>query len=408
MIYNNNFKTTRIEARFIIDIENKEVPLLELLSNALIYTTKKYNTRKDFINKTKDLYDTIVAGNIKNDGNRISLVLSLSFLDNKYSTDNLLSEVIDFLHEIIFNPNIVDNKFDKESFEAIKLSVNSNLETIIEDKSRYSRLRLFEILNEDNNNYLSPVSKEYKEIIENTNEEDLSNFYNKVINNSKLNIVILGNIDFENTEKLFKDKFDNFTSKKIDIIPFKEYEKNKKVLTRFESDKSQQAKLNIACNVDSNLSKYEKEVVIQIYNLILGGFANSLFFKNIREKYSLCYYISSNYFYYENILFIRSGISKNNYDKVIELIKKEMKKVQDGKFNESLLSEAKETYISILKSTMDYPSSLISNYYDNKIDGISLFNDRFADIEKVTVDDVKNIAKKIDLNTIYMFGGDSK
>jgi hypothetical protein len=24
------------------------------------------------------------------------------------------------------------------------------------------------------------------------------------------------------------------------------------------------------------------------------------------------------------------------------------------------------------------------------------------------VDDVKNIAKKIDLNTIYMFGGDSK
>ena len=64
MIFNNNFKTTRIEARFIIDIEKKEVPLLELLSNALIYTTKKYNTRKDFINKTKDLYDAITNVNV--------------------------------------------------------------------------------------------------------------------------------------------------------------------------------------------------------------------------------------------------------------------------------------------------------------------------------------------------------
>ena len=147
---------------------------------------------------------------------------------------------------------------------------------------------------------------------------------------------------------------------------------------------------------------------MQIYNLILGGFANSLMFKNIREKYSLCYYISSNFFYYENLLYIRSGISKNNYDKVIELIKKEMKKIKDGKFEESLLDEAKETYISLLNSTMDYPSSLINNYYDNKIDGISLFTDRINEIDKVTMEDIKKVANKIDINTIYLFGGDSK
>ena len=147
---------------------------------------------------------------------------------------------------------------------------------------------------------------------------------------------------------------------------------------------------------------------MQVYNLILGGFANSLFFKNIREKHSLCYYISSNFYYYENILYIRSGISKNNYDKVIELIKKEMKRVKDGKFSESLLEEAKETYTSILKSTMDYPSSLINNYYDNKIDNISLFTDRFEEVKKVSMDDVKKLANKIDMNTIYLFGGDAK
>ena len=78
LINNSNFKTTRIEARLILDMDKKEVPLLELLSNALIYTTKKYNTRKDFINKTKDLYDAITNVNVKSDGNRTSLILSVS------------------------------------------------------------------------------------------------------------------------------------------------------------------------------------------------------------------------------------------------------------------------------------------------------------------------------------------
>ena len=381
---------------------------MELLSNALIYTTKKYNTRKDFINKTKDLYDAITNVNVKSDGNRTSLILSVSCLDNKYSSDTLFKEVVEFFHEIIYNPNVTDNAFDNESFEAVKLNVNSNLETIIEDKSRYSRLRLFEILNENKKEYVSPVNKEYKEIIKSATRSSLYDFYNKVINNCKLDIVILGNIDFDETEKIVKEFFNNSSRKDFSIEPNVYYDKRKKILTRFESDKSQQAKLNIACNVDKDLSKYEKEVVMQVYNLILGGFANSLFFKNIREKHSLCYYISSNFYYYENILYIRSGISKNNYDKVIELIKKEMKRVKDGKFSESLLEEAKETYTSILKSTMDYPSSLINNYYDNKIDNISLFTDRFEEVKKVSMDDVKKLANKIDMNTIYLFGGDAK
>ena len=57
---------------------------------------------------------------------------------------------------------------------------------------------------------------------------------------------------------------------------------------------------------------------------------------------------------------------------------------------------------------MDYPSSLINNYYDNKIDNISLFTDRFEEVKKVSMDDVKKLANKIDMNTIYLFGGDAK
>ena len=147
---------------------------------------------------------------------------------------------------------------------------------------------------------------------------------------------------------------------------------------------------------------------MQIYNLILGGFADSLFFKNIREKHSLCYYISSNFSYYENVLYIRSGITKDNYDKIVDLIKKEMKRVVKGDFSNELLDEAKSTYKSMLITAMDYPANLVNNYYDNQIDSISLFKDRMDDIDKVSTEDIKKIASKVKMNTIFLFGGDSK
>jgi len=408
MIFNNNFKTTRVEARIITDIETKEVPILELLSSLLIYSSKKYNTRRMLLNKAKDLYDAIINSNIRIDGNRCSLIVSLSILNNEYAYDNLFNDAIDFLHEIIYNPNIVDGQFDEESFEAVKLILNSNIDTIIEDKSRYARLRLFQILNENDDSYISPLSDEYKNIINTITREEVSRFYNRVINNSTLDLIVLSNTKNENAENIIKNIFDDTKNKNVFINPNKYYENNKKVITRFESDKTGQAKLAIACNLPNNLSSYEKEIVMPIYNLILGGFPNSLFFKNIREKHSLCYNISSYFYYYENILYIKSGIAKSNYDKTVQLIKKEMKKIRDGSFSEDLLSEAKETYISLLKSTMDYPSSLISNYYDNYLDNISLFSERIKSIEKVSSEDIINIANKVNIHTIYLFGGDSK
>ena len=408
LINNNNFKTTRIEARLILDMDKKEVPLLELLSNALIYTTKEYNTRKDFINHCKDLYDTFISTQIKEDGNRLSLNIGLSFLDNKYSCDTLLEDEIKLLYEILYNPNISNGKFDEDTFDAVVVNIKSSLESMKEDKSRYAKMRLVEILNEDNDNFISQLSEEYYNKIVNTTKEELVDFYNKIINNLSLNIVVLGNIDVNETEKIFKNVFNKVNGKTYNIDPIIEYKQNKKIDTRFESDKSSQSKLYIACNVENNLTKYEKEVVMQIYNIILGGFADSLFFKNIREKHSICYYISSNFSYYENVLYIRSGITKDNYDKIIELIKKEMKKMVKGDFSNDLLEEAKSTYKSMLITAMDYPANLVNNYYDNQIDNISLFKDRMDDIDKVSIEDIKKVASKVKMNTIFLFGGDSK
>ncbi len=407
MIKNNNFKTTRLEARFIVDIDKKEVPLLELLSNALIYTTKKYKTRKDFINKQRDLYDISTSTNIEQDGNRISLNIFLSFLDNKYSSDNLFDEGVNFLYEILYNPNIVDNRYDEDTFNAVYIMVKSYLETIKEDKVTYSRLRLLEVMNEENDGFVSRISKDYYEKIVNADRETLASFYKTFINNSKLDIMVFGNIEFGKAEKVFKEVFKGMDCSDVKADPYKVYKKNKKIVNRFESDRTAQAKLTIGCTID-DMTIDDKLVNLQLYNFIVGGFADSLFFKNIREKHSMCYYVSTNVMFYDNLLIIKSGIEKDKLDKMIELIKKEMKRVVNGDFPNELLEEAKSAYISSIKSSFDYPSSMVNNYYDHTTDGLSMFKDRIENIEKATIDDIKKVASKIKIDTVFLYGGDSK
>ena len=108
-------------------------------------------------------------------------ILNLNRYKDKYSEENLLEKVIEFSHEIIYNPNIVDNKYDEETYNAIMVSEKSYLETIKEDKARYASKRLFDILNEDDDDYISIVSKEYYDIVSNTIREDLVNTYNNLI-----------------------------------------------------------------------------------------------------------------------------------------------------------------------------------------------------------------------------------
>ena len=408
ILKNDNFKTTTIEAKFRINTKKEEVPVMELLSNALVYTTKTYSTKKDYINKCKDLYDVITSCYLSEDGRRESITLRLSFLNDKYSEEGLLEEVIKFAHEIIYNPNITDGKYDEETFNAVLVSKKAYLETLKEDKTRYAAKRLFEIMNEDDQEFISVLSKENYEIVANTTRESLASAYNNLLSNSELDILIIGDISIDETEKMFKKYFKEKHGIKYTKDPNKYYEEVKKANTIFESDKSSQAKLNIAYNIPKDLSSDDKLITLQMLNMMLGSSPNSLFFKNIREKHSICYYINTTMLYFDNLIVVTSGISKENYDKMLKLIKKEIKKVIDKDYPDSLLEEVKKNFLSDIKSTKDSEVAMLRDYYNNKIDGFRLFDDRVDLINKVTKDDIKEMASKLKINTIYMFGGDSK
>ncbi|MDD6878908.1 MAG: insulinase family protein, partial [bacterium] len=245
----------------------------------------------------------------------------------------------------------------------------------------------------------------YIDDLQKINRDNLYKYYKEVLKNNKVDIFVLGDIDVENTKKIIFEnfKFNTIKQKKNDyIITHEKYRiRSKKVI---EEENVSQSKLSIGCKL-FNLTKYESNYVLPLYSTILGGGSDSKLFKEVRESNSLCYYISSSSNKLDNVLFITSGISSNNFDKTVRLIKKGIKDMENGKFNEEDINKAKVQYITMLEELLENPFQIISSYYSMEILNNDDIETRIKRIKEVTYNDIKNISKKVHVDTVYLLKG---
>lgn len=406
MIKTNKFKTTSIEIIFSRELKKEEITIMNFLASIMTYTTKKYNTKLKFSQKMENLYASKVFASSYRLGKNINVDFNMKLLNDKYAEEGLLEESLKFLSEIIFNPNVDNNEFDQESFDVIKNDEQSQIERFKEDSRRYSTLRLMELT--DSTKPFSYNLKGYLEDLEKINRKNLYDFYKEFIKCQIIDIYIIGDIDFDKTEKIVSDnfKFDIVKSNQNDfLIEWKNH--REKIQEVVESDKTNQAKLSISCRLE-NINKFERNYILNIYNLILGGTADSKFFKNIREKYSLCYYASSGANKLDNLLVISSGITKDNYSKIMILIEKEMNDMRKGNFDDIEIEKAKKYYISNLEEIEDSPNQIIALYYSMDKLGADDVETKKKMINKVTKDDIVALSNKVYIDTVFLLGGDKK
>ena len=149
-----------------------------------------------------------------------------------------------------------------------------------------------------------------------------------------------------------------------------------------------------------------KKIVKRVLDFILGGSADSKLFKEVREKNSLCYRISSGSNMLNNTMIIKAGINAQNYEKTKELIEKQISSLKKGDFDDEDIEKAIISYRTACKEILDSPLSIVSSYL-GKIYGTSdLLDERKKNIEKVTKKDVIALANKLHLDTIYFLKGD--
>ena len=398
-ITTDKFKTTTISVNFREKAKKEDITIRKFLFQMLCSTSLKYNTNRLFEIKLEDLYSTSLGHSNTLFGNLINSYIDIKFLNEDYSDENLLNDAIEFLFELIFNPNVKDGKFDTKTFNQIKDRMNLILDSKKENIQKYTLNRSLELM--DINDPISFNLWGYKEDLDKITEESLYEYYKEVLKNDIVDVFIVGNVDKDKIVGIFKEKFKINTIKNTEIDSFITYSKCPKAKTEIEEMNLKQSKISIILKV-LNLSMFERRYVLPLYTSILGSGGTSRLFTNVREKNSLAYTITAMPKMPNSIIMIYGGIDEENFEKALKLIKKEIKL---KKVTEEELENAKKEYISSVNILFDSPANIINYYFGLEVFNADTIEVKKENYNKVTISDIENLANKIKVAMIYLLKG---
>lgn len=402
-IKTDRFKTITIRVCLRDKIDKKEITLRNVLASFLTYSTEKYPTKRELTLKAQDLYAVNVYTKSYRSGKFNMINILMSMLNEKYTEKGMLEESIKFLSEIIFHPNFKNEKAFDAAYKFLYDSVSNSMKEIKENPTTYSVVRMLEEMDSD-----MPYGYRefgYMDDLANLSKDKLISYYDKIIKNSLVDVYVIGNIDSNEIESLLRKYFTFSTYKRPKESQLIEHKKLPlKSKTVKESIEGNQSKLTIGCKIGV-LTEYERNYVLTVYNMILGGNSESKFFQIIREKHSLAYYVYSSLNKLDSLMIIKAGISSENFTKTVKLVKKLMKDMTLGNFTEEHIEVVKENYLSLLKEIEDNENAIVETYLAKDLLNLGDIEERKKEIMRVTKDDIIKVAKKIKIDTVFLLEG---
>ena len=144
LINTDKFKTVTVKVLFRSPIVKDKITIRNVLCDILLQSTLNYNSRRKISIKTEDLYSAHINNNVTRNGNYITSSFTLSILNDKYTEKDNMIESIKFLSEILFNPDVVDKKFNEDRLNIVKNNIKNNINNIKENPTKYSLIKLNE------------------------------------------------------------------------------------------------------------------------------------------------------------------------------------------------------------------------------------------------------------------------
>ena len=408
-IKTEKFKTNLIAIFLTTPMSRKYVTFNSVLSSTLRRGSKNMPTQEDISKELEGMYGASFNCGLDKIGDNHILKFYIECLNDDFtlnSNEKMLNKSLEKIFELVFNPYTENGRFKDLYVEQEKENIKQRINAKVDNKALYAKARCVEEMYKGDPAGLYTYG--YVEDLEKINSQNLYEYYNKLINECKIDIFVSGNTEFEASKasilenenyKSLKERQPNYI---INNITTKEEQEQKYVE---EKQNVGQGKIVIGCDLifdeqdikDKNLKYYAL-----IYNGLLGGSANSKLFQNVREKASLAYTVSSNYVRFKSNIFINAGIEFENYDKTIKIIKEQLESLKNGEFTDEELENEKKSVLSgISLITENQDSELVYYFGQEIVNSNSSIEEYKKGIQNTSRENVLNIASKIKINTIY-------
>ena len=399
-IKTNKYKRNLMSVFLTSKLSRDDITKKALILTVLRRGTNNLKTQEEISKKLEELYGASFDCGIDKLGDKHVLKFYVESLNEQYlyQKEDILSQSLNILFDIVFNPLLENGAFKQEYIDEEKQNLRIIIEGQKDNKAAYATQRCIEEMYKEKPYGLYKYG--YVEDLEKIDSKNLYEAYLDLIKTCKIDIFVSGDFDEKTLEEKVKSnqQISKLEPRKVEYLDEESESSNtqEENVVR-ENMQISQGKLNIGLDVLS-----DNKSAVSVYNAILGGGANSKLFQNVREKASLAYSAGSIYIKPKSKIIIKTGIEHKNYEKALQIIKEQIDDMKNGEFSDEDIQHAKELIIASFKSMQDEQDSEISFYFGREIQKESKDIDKqIKEVSEVTRQNIVDVANKIKINTIF-------
>ena len=406
-IPSEKFKTTRISVKFYVPLKKESVYLNSLVCKILVRSCNKYPSLTELSKYLSSIYGASLSSSISKIGDMQVLSFTVSGIDDRYTIDReIISDRLSgVLCDVIFDPKVLNGCFDKTEINQSKRELKESIDAEFNDKRVYAMRKAVSYMCDSEPYGISLYGS--KDEIDKAKDEEIFNAWKNMIENSKVEIVFSGGCDPIYAKNSFKEYFLKNIRKteQMDTIVIRKAEKVRKYS---ENMPLSQSKLIMGFRTDC-AQPDDDTYVLKLMCTVLGGSAHSKLFMNVREKQSLCYYCSSKSDSFKGLMFVESGVEKENIEKTEKAVLKEIEDIKNGDVTDDEIKAAKLTICNTFRESKDLSTATevwyTGQFFSKEILSVEQACER---IESVTKDDIIKAARKLTFDTVYTLVGDGE
>ena len=402
-INTNKFKTNLIAVFLTTELSKENVTKNALISTILRRGSRNMHSQEEISKQMEDMYGASFDCGLDKIGDNQVLKFYIETINDNFipqQKEKMLKTALEKILEIVFNPYLENGEFKKEYIEQEKNTVKQRIEGKIDNKARYALNRCIEEMYKDEPYGLYKFG--YVEDLDAIDGKNLYEYYQELIKNCKIDILVSGILP-DNIEEIISE---NENVKILQerqpryIMPKLVAKNTEKENVITESMEVTQGKLVLGLDIKLENEKQKYDALL--YNSILGGTANSKMFQNVREKAHLAYVASSSYIRQKSNIFINCGIEISNYEKALEIVKKQIEDMRKGDFTEEDIENSKKGIISTIDLIEDEQDTGITYYFGQELSNNKINPEEYKEIvQKVKKEDIVKIANSVSIDTIY-------
>ena len=402
----DRFKQGVLSVQFLRPMCREEAALNALLPAVLLRGTKSAPDMRAITLRLDDLYGASVGALVRRIGDIHCTGLSCGFIDDRFALegDAIFAPMMAFLEQILLEPVMEADAFRADYVQTEKQNLIWAIEAQRNDKRSYANNQMLKHMCRDDS-YGIPRLGEVEDV-EAITPAVLYAHYQKILRESPIHVFYVGSADPDAVADTLRPMLGKLAKDPIPLpeqtgfapVVFSEHEEVLDVA---------QGKLCLGYATPINL-RHPGYAAIQVCNTVLGAGMTSKLFMQVREKMSLCYDIGSGFHGSKGILTVAAGIEFEKKETVQQEIFHQLQEICRGNISHQELTAAKEALLSNLRSTHDSPGAIEGYYASAALSGIGMTPAEFMEaIERVSVQDVADAAKTLQLQTVYFLRGEA-